>query len=238
MNTNASHDSVYQSFYTTMKRIGLPLTSCKGGAHSIEYLEYFFTFSIEKPQLLYSSLEKYLISCTSSIGGVEIKSVNILNSSKGEVCVWMTRNHYQTISSLNDSYLNKNVPKDTDLKKLSGIEFEDYLYNILTGFNYNVEKTKASGDQGVDLLVYYMGHRIAIQCKRYNSSIGNQAVQEVFAGSRFHKADASIVVSNSLFTKAAIELAESCGVLLVGRDEIDSFLKNPHSYFWSAVHRS
>ena len=50
---------------------------------------------------------------------------------------------------------------------------------------FSVRTTKASGDQGVDLIVKGRGRRIAVQTKGYEGSVGNKAVQEVYAGMKF-----------------------------------------------------
>jgi restriction system protein len=84
---------------------------------------------------------------------------------------------------------------------------------------YTVEKTKASGDQGVDLIVSGKGKRVAVQTKGYKDSVGNGAVQEVFAGMVHYKCNECAVVTNSHFTRAAVHLANSVSCRLIeGKD--------------------
>ena len=99
---------------------------------------------------------------------------------------------------------------------LSGYEYERFCANYIKkiGF-YNIEVTKSSGDQGVDIVASKGGHRYAIQCKYYSSPVGNKAVQEVVAGAAFYNCDKKMVITNSSFTSSAIDLAASNGVELL-----------------------
>lgn len=113
---------------------------------------------------------------------------------------------------------------------MNGVEFEEYLIRILQSNQIKAERTKSSGDQGVDIIAYCNYKKIAIQCKRYSGAIGNNAIQEVFAGSKFYDAQESMVVTNSTFTKSAVELAKKCNVRLIDRFKLVDFLKFPKSY--------
>ena len=79
--------------------------------------------------------------------------------------------------------VKKKKGKNIDIDIMSGEEFESFCAKVLqdNGFE-NVNMTKASGDQGVDIIAFKDGVRYAIQCKRYSNSVGNKAVQEVIAG--------------------------------------------------------
>lgn len=105
----------------------------------------------------------------------------------------------------------------------------EYQYNHdITGYQYeyecaeylkskgfiNVEVTKASGDQGVDVIAEKDGLKYAIQCKHYGNAVPNKAIQEIYAGAKFYGCDVAVVMTNSTFTKSAIELAKGIGVKL------------------------
>ena len=98
---------------------------------------------------------------------------------------------------------------------LTGEEFEAYVAQLLAdaGFRH-IELTRASGDQGVDVLAERGGARYAIQCKNYAGAVGNAAVQEAFAGAQFYGCDVAAVICPGEFTRAARELAASTGVRL------------------------
>ena len=100
-------------------------------------------------------------------------------------------------------------------KKMTGREFEEHCAGYLRrrGFK-KIEMTKASGDQGVDILARRKGKTYAIQCKYYKKPVGNKAVQEAYAGMQYYDCDKGMVMTNSTFTKGAIELAGRTGVAL------------------------
>lgn len=109
---------------------------------------------------------------------------------------------------------------------MDGSQFEYFCADILKKKGYeNVEVTKGSGDQGVDIIAERDGIRYAIQCKCYSSTVGNKAVQEVYAGKDFYRCQIGVVMTNNYFTKSAIELAESNGTILWDRDSLNVFMK-------------
>lgn len=99
--------------------------------------------------------------------------------------------------------------------KLTGGEFEQYVADVLrdNGFK-KVQVTKGSGDQGADVLAERNGVSYAIQCKNYEGSVGNFAVQEAYAAAQFYRCDRAAVICPGEFTRGAKELAEATGVTL------------------------
>ena len=108
---------------------------------------------------------------------------------------------------------------------MTGEDFEAYVAQILgrIGF-YNVQTTKGSGDQGVDILAEKNGMKYAFQCKRYDKPVGNKAVQEVFSGKFFYHCHTAVVVTNNYFTQSAKDLAYENGVVLWDRDYMQKFI--------------
>lgn len=108
---------------------------------------------------------------------------------------------------------------------MTGEDFEIFVAQILVNIGFiNVRTTKGSGDQGVDILAEKDNIKYAIQCKRYSETVGNKAVQEVFAGKSFYHCDIGIVVTNNYFSKSAKELALETGVVLWDKDILDKYI--------------
>lgn len=124
----------------------------------------------------------------------------------------------------NNAFQQPIIQKNFDL--MEGHEFEYYCADLLrkNGF-HDVEVTRGSGDQGIDVIAYKDGMKYGIQCKCYNSDIGNKAVQEAFAGKTFYGCHVAAVLTNRYFTKSAKELSESNKVLLWDRDKLKSFIE-------------
>ena len=111
--------------------------------------------------------------------------------------------------------------------RMNGHEFEYFCANLLSknGFT-DVEVTKESGDQGVDILAEKEGIRYAIQCKCYSSDLGNKPVQEVFAGKSIYNCHIAAVLTNRSFTQGGMEAARATGVLLWDRKKLQAFIDN------------
>ncbi len=129
-------------------------------------------------------------------------------------------------------YINRLLHNDNN-EELATIEFADTLNPndferlimlVFRKMGYNAQTTKASGDQGVDVVAEQKDVRIAIQVKCYSNPVGNTAIQEVVAGKSFYNANLACVVTNSSFTKSAIELAKANNVILWDRNKLKNLL--------------
>jgi len=118
-------------------------------------------------------------------------------------------------------YINKlKRSKISDIDKMSGIQFENYLKLIFEQKGYKAQITKTTGDFGADLILKKGDKKIIVQAKRYNSRVGIKAVQEAVSAVQYYKATEAWVVTNNEFTGAAIELARPNKVRLIERDEL------------------
>jgi len=109
---------------------------------------------------------------------------------------------------------------------MEGLDFEYWCADLLTSLGYtNVEVTRGSGDQGVDVLAQKDGIKYAIQCKCYSSNLGNTPVQEINTGKVIYHCHVGVVMTNRYFTEGAKEAAEATGVLLWDRDWITDGMK-------------
>lgn len=101
-----------------------------------------------------------------------------------------------------------------------GIAYEHQCRSILEEKGWAVIPTPASGDRGIDLIAVQSGVKVAIQCKNYQSPVGAKAVQEIFTGSEYERADFAIVVAPVDYTRQAKEMASTLGVMLIHTDEL------------------
>lgn len=107
-----------------------------------------------------------------------------------------------------------------DVERLRPIDFEIYCASRLKKGGWTANLTKASGDQGIDIIAERDGIKLVFQVKKASSPVGNKAVQEAIAGKAFVNANAACVVSNAEFTPAAKELANVSGVKLLHHSEL------------------
>ncbi len=109
---------------------------------------------------------------------------------------------------------------------MDGHSFEYWCADLLryNGFS-NVQVTRGSGDQGVDILAEKGGIRYAFQCKCFSSPLGNKPVQEVYTGKEVYNCHVGVVMTNQFFTDGAKEAAKQTKVLLWNRDVLKTMLR-------------
>jgi restriction system protein len=110
------------------------------------------------------------------------------------------------------------------IDQMSGLEFERACAEIFRRSGYAVTHTKQTGDQGADLILDRRSERSIVQAKRWSSTVGNGAVQEIVAAKAMYKANRAIVITNNFFTAAARVLATANAVELLDRSDLAKML--------------
>lgn len=129
--------------------------------------------------------------------------------------------------SAEDYDAEERAEKRISIADMSGTDFEHFCADLLrlNGFS-DITVTPSSGDQGVDIVAKKEGVKYAIQCKHYSSPVGNAPVQEVAAGKAYYHCHVGVVLTNSVFTKGAEELAKATDVLLWDNYKLHELIKN------------
>jgi HJR/Mrr/RecB family endonuclease len=140
--------------------------------------------------------------------------------------------HKEKMKSFEDR-LNKKGKTLTieQIDAMDGYSFEDTLRDLFKSMNFEVQHTSYSGDNGADVIVKLPNKKVAIQAKNYTGNVGNAAVQEIVAAKVHYQCDIAMVITNSYYTKQAVELAATNGVILVDRDKLIELLKAGRMYF-------
>lgn len=107
-----------------------------------------------------------------------------------------------------------------DIDRMDGLAFEQYLEVLFGKLGYKVERTRYVGDYGADLITQKDGVKTVIQAKRYGKAVGIKAVQEAVAAKGMYGCTEAMVVTNSSYTRAAVELAWANRVVLWDRDRL------------------
>ncbi|PKL28930.1 MAG: hypothetical protein CVV46_03765 [Spirochaetae bacterium HGW-Spirochaetae-2] len=115
--------------------------------------------------------------------------------------------------------VDENVDEESEYKNI-GVEYEFFVKDLLEANDYKIELTPTTGDQGVDIIAIRNGKKIAIQCKSYSSLVGNTAIQEVISGKLFYDCEIACVITNSSFTRSAMQLANKAGVILCSYNDL------------------
>lgn len=112
---------------------------------------------------------------------------------------------------------------DIDIEGLTPEGFEILCCKILTESGWKANLTSATGDQGADVIAQKRQMRLVLQCKLYNSAVGNKAVQEVLAAKAFYGAQIGAVVCVRGYTRAAKQLAKASDIALLTLPELKGF---------------
>ena len=128
-----------------------------------------------------------------------------------------------------EAVLNEEINQRGDQQNslITGEDFENHIKELIeTNIpEVQVETTPRTGDDGADLIVFSSDYSVAIQAKYYTSSVGNSAVQEIYSAKSIYQTNFAVVVTNSRYTKAAQEAAETLNVILATEDNIVEVIK-------------
>ncbi len=119
------------------------------------------------------------------------------------------------------------IAQSKSLDSLSGIEFEEFITQLLGAMGFRTQITKASGDGGVDIVAFLdkpiIGGRYLLQCKRLASGslVGAPTIREFYgAVTADRKASKGILVTTSGFTMQAKEFAGEVGIELIDGQQL------------------
>lgn len=103
---------------------------------------------------------------------------------------------------------------------LNGLQFEQYVANLLKRHGFSKIKLTEKYDMGVDIIAEKNGECWGIQTKRYSGLVKASAVRQVVAGLSSYNCNKAMVITNSTFSKYAIKLARSNHCILIDRIEL------------------
>ena len=78
---------------------------------------------------------------------------------------------------------------------------------------------------GADVVASKDDISYVFQCKYYSGPVGIDSVQEIFMAKQYYRADVAIVITNSVFTIAAIEAAKETRVKLYDGEKLEALRK-------------
>ncbi len=110
----------------------------------------------------------------------------------------------------------------SNLTKLSGVQFEHLITELMEKMGFRAEMTKATGDGGIDIEAVLdkpiVGGRYLVQCKRFapESLVGGPTVREFYGAlTADRKAVKGILITTSGFTSQAREFAAGLPIELI-----------------------
>lgn len=198
---------------------------------SIDNIIKFWLESLAKDNVKVNNIDLYTIA---KINDVIVQTNNellleCLTNLKDWIKYYDSKVEYLRKESDKNRYLSGDFSKEKQAKAFkyslinveTGEEFELYLQNLFRELNYKVKHCGKSGDQGGDLIVKKENITYVIQAKYYTHKLDNTPIQEVVGAIRFYNANRGVVITNSTFTKKAIELANTNRIILINGDDLE-----------------
>jgi restriction system protein len=90
---------------------------------------------------------------------------------------------------------------------------------------YRGSLTPETGDYGADLILEKAGTRTVVQAKRWKLPVGIEAVQQIIGAMKYYQATKGMVVTNSVYTLNAQELARVNDIDLIDREQLIGLLR-------------
>jgi len=138
-------------------------------------------------------------------------------------------NQLQKEYSVELSKHSKNLIEDLkEIDAMTGQEFEEYLSKLFSVLGYDVRKTQATRDGGIDIILKKEGKVTLIQAKKYkiNGTVGVDAVRDVHSNAEKYKASELAVLTTAMnFSLDARNDARDKNVKLWNRDYFKELLK-------------
>jgi len=104
--------------------------------------------------------------------------------------------------------------------EMTDTQFDEHVGTLFKNQGYDVTFTPLTGNYGADLILKRGRGVIVVLVKRAKNTVGITAVQEVIPAIRRYNATSAWVVSNSSYSKEAVDLAEQNRVLLLDRVQL------------------
>jgi len=110
-----------------------------------------------------------------------------------------------------------------DLLELSPQEFEQFVAVLFRQKGFRVRHRGGSGDHGVDLEIQRKdGRRAIVQCKRYQRTVGEEVVRDLFGTLVHERAARAFLVTTADISAAAYDWASDKPMTLVdGKSLVD-----------------
>lgn len=106
------------------------------------------------------------------------------------------------------------------IELMSWDEFEYFVADWLENQGYTDIRLTEHYDLGVDIVARKDGVTWGVQVKRYSGLVGINAVRQVVVALKMYGCDRAMVVTNSTFSRPAIELARSQDCLLINGSKL------------------
>jgi hypothetical protein len=136
------------------------------------------------------------------------------------------RPYEQAVVAYEQELARYNHRREQYWMSLGGVAFENELAAVYRTLGYGVETTKATGDQGIDLILTKNGATVLVQCKGHRRPIGVGAIRDLYGTLIHHKADRAVLACPAGFTQGVIDFVEGKPIDLISARELVRMAEN------------
>ena len=120
----------------------------------------------------------------------------------------------------------KSIQDHENLLKSSPIEFEEIVGKCFRMMGYFVEHTPKSHDEGIDLKITKNGKLAVVQCKRYNGSVGQPILRDLYGSMMHNRANEAYLVTTGKMTQAAKTWATGKPITLIAGTDLVEWIQS------------
>ncbi len=90
-----------------------------------------------------------------------------------------------------------------EIQKIDPIQFEKLVSSLFKKIGYDVLLTKASGDEGIDIILSKSGKKSIVQCKRYSGTVGQPVARDLYGSMIHNRAEEAYLITTGVFSLPA-----------------------------------
>jgi hypothetical protein len=127
---------------------------------------------------------------------------------------------FQNVSQYEEAISRYEKTQNTYWKSLKGIKLEKVIAELYKKMGYSVQMTKASGDEGIDLILSKKDETIVVQCKGHEKPIGVGVARDIYGSMMHFGANKAILVCPAGFTKGVVQFMTNKPIQLISADDL------------------
>jgi restriction endonuclease Mrr len=118
--------------------------------------------------------------------------------------------------------------REKSVNRVTGIELEEKVRQLLEIMGLKATTTKASGDGGIDVVAFsstpIFSGKYIVQCKDWTNPVGEPIIRDLFGVVISEGANKGILITTGKYTNAAYRFAEGKPIELIDGDELTRLL--------------
>ena len=104
--------------------------------------------------------------------------------------------------------------------KMTGHAFEQAVANLFRNIGFSAVVSNRGGDGGIDIILQKGERHIAVQCKRYKSTVGPHVIRDLWGTMHYRGFDEGCIVTTTGFTKGVTSFAQDKSIFLIDLNDI------------------